>query len=76
MSTIPAGYVFHGPDGQSYRVNADIDINGSEPVPSGAFEPQGGAPTPTPKTPMPPWLLGELRAFLYATRPAKGKVSG
>lgn len=59
---IPAGHIFHGPDGQGYRLTRDVQTG--DDIMAKDFEPFGGAPKPESHTSMPRWLQHEL-AVLY-----------
>lgn len=53
-------HIFHGPDGQGYRVTRDCFLG--DPVTPDLFEPIGGAPHQGAGGLITPWLAAQLAA--------------
>lgn len=55
MPYLPKGYVFKGPNEQSYTLTRDVELG--DFMFATDFKPSGGAPTPVEGELMPLWLL-------------------
>lgn len=53
-------HIFHGPDGQGYRITRDCTPG--EPITADMLEPFGGAPEPKAGGSIPLWLAKQLAA--------------
>lgn len=63
---LPKGHVFHGPDGQGYRLTRDVQTG--DPILADMFEAFGGAPVSESGKQMPNWLFRGIQTDVEAQK--------